>query len=245
MISARIIPVLSINKRRLVKTVRFRDEKYLGDPINAIKIFNEKWVDELVVIDIGSTKLGLPPDTSYLKMLASECFIPMAYGGGVCSFETAGEVFKCGVEKVVINSGSFPDFKLIDKIASFYGSQSVIVSIDYKKNIFGARSVYFRSGQNKFGLNVEQCIRHAQNAGAGEILLHDISRDGTFSGYDNNFISEMAKQTNLPIIACGGARNKTDLENVTQIYGASAAAAGSCFVFKNNNRNSILINYGD
>jgi cyclase len=241
----RIIPLLSILNGKLVKTQQFRNPKYLGDPINAIKIFNEKWVDELILVDIGLSDKRKEPDFQCIKMMASECFIPLAYGGGIHNIFQAEKLFKCGVEKVILNSACYTSLNVVTEISREFGSQSVVVSVDYKKNLFGKRQAYAQSGQKHISIDIKGWISQIEEAGAGEIMIRDIGRDGMFTGYDMDFIELIAKSTGMPLIACGGARNMQDLMDVINLGGASAAAAGSCFVFKNNNRDSILINYID
>lgn len=239
----RVIPVLTVLDGKLVKTKQFKDPVYLGDPINAIKIFNDKRVDELILLDIGLAKANKEPNYQHLKEMASECFIPLAYGGGITQLHIAEKVFKCGIEKVIINTACVNNFKLVSEIARAFGNQSVIVCIDYKKNMLGTRVPYVNSGTNKIKQVIQQWISTAEAAGAGEIMIQDISRDGTFLGLDLDFISAVSAKASIPVIACGGARDKEACIKALQETNASAVAAGGCFVFKKNNRKSILINY--
>ena len=238
----RIIPVLTILNQKLVKTQYFRNPRYIGDPINALKIFNEKKVDEIILLDIGASKFEKSVNFKFLKDLASECFIPFAYGGGVASESDAENVFKCGVEKVIINTAAMKDMSLIATLSKNYGSQSVVVCIDYNYGWFNSSPVaYSKSGQLKVKSDIIALSKEAESNGAGELMLQDIGRDGSFRGYDKNFIVKVTKELNIPVIACGGAKDKQDCVEILNV--ADAAAAGSCFVFKNNNRDSILINY--
>ncbi len=240
----RIIPVLNILNRKLVKTRCFKDPVYLGDPVNALKIFNEKRVDELIVVDIGASRYKQEPDWIHLKEMAGECFIPLAYGGGVRKLQHAEKVFQCGIEKVIINSACKRDVAFLKELVSAFGSQSVVVSVDYKKNWIGKTSAYIISGTERLCSDLSEWVKEIADAGAGEIMLQDISRDGMFTGYDREFIYTVAQEITVPIIACGGAKAYTDCLSLLDTTSISAAAAGSCFVFKNQNRNSILINYG-
>jgi cyclase len=240
----RIIPVLSILNRKLVKTCCFKNPVYLGDPVNALKIFNEKRVDELIVVDIGASRNNNEPDWIHLKEMASECFIPLAYGGGVRTLQHAEKVFQCGIEKVIVNSACQEDLSLLRKLVSAFGSQSVVVSVDYKKNWLGKHGAYILSGTRRICSDISEWVRNIADAGAGEIMLQDISRDGMFTGYDKEFIHNIAQEISVPLIAFGGAKAYAECVSLLETTAISAAAAGSCFVFKNQNRNSILINYG-
>jgi cyclase len=243
LLNTRIIPVLNVLKGKLVKTRQFQSSVYIGDPINALKIFNEKRVDELIVTDIGATRSKQEPDYGHLKEMASECFIPLAYGGGIQKISQAEKVFQCGIEKVIINSALTPDLLFLKQLVAAFGSQSVVACVDYKKNWLGRLSAYSLSGTKNLKGNLESWIGMIAEAGAGEIMLQDISRDGMFSGYDLDFVNKIAKQITVPVIACGGAKDYAECISVLVKTDIAAAAAGSCFVFKNQNRNSILINY--
>ena len=239
----RVIPILSIIEGQLVKTKRFKNPNYLGDPINAIKIFNDKEVDEIVVIDIRASLHNQAPDYSLIKEMAGECFMPLAYGGNINSFQIAKKIFDLGVEKVVLNTNIQNNFKLTLDIASTYGDQSVVASIDIGNSLFRKRVMKFKSGSISCRENILHFCKELVNNGVGEILLNNIERDGMFSGYDIELISEIANNISVPVIAYGGASNMEDFVNATLNGGASAVAASSMFVYKNNNTESILINY--
>lgn len=239
----RIIPVLTIIGQQLVKTLRFDKPKYIGDPINAIKIFNEKEVDELVILDIRASVDGKEPNYKLIEEMAGESFMPLGYGGGIKSKEQAQRVFQCGVEKIVLNSVCLDNPQIITELAGRYGSQSIVVSLDYdKKMLRGNRPVFYSAKKNinkslvEWGLEIEKL-------GAGEIILQCVDRDGTFDGYDTSGLKEMTSALSIPVVACAGARGYNDFKTAIEQCGASAVAAGSHFVFKNNNRDSILINY--
>ncbi len=237
----RVIPALLLHNRGLVKSLRFKDYKYVGDPINAVRIFNEKEVDELAIIDIDASRENREPDISKIEEIVSEAFMPIAYGGGITSTDQVKRILSVGVEKVILNRSAVKSPSLIREIANRFGSQSVVVSIDYKKNIFGKYGVYIENGKTKTGIDPVSFARQMEEAGAGEILLNSIERDGTFSGYDLEMIEKIAHLINIPMIAAGGASALSDFKRAVQ-YGASAVSAGSLFVFKRPHR-AVLISY--
>jgi cyclase len=239
----RVIPVLTIQGRKLVKTVQFKKPNYIGDPINAIKIFNDKEVDEIAVLDILASKERKEPNYNLIEEMAGECFIPLAYGGGITNFEQAQRIFALGVEKLILNSAVQDNMALINEIASAYGNQSVVVCMDIRKNIFGKRELYFTSGSDKSKRPYLQVLQDCVNAGAGEVIVQDIDKEGTFSGYNTDIISEIASQIPVPVIALGGAKSIDDMRIAITEGKASAVAAGSFFIYKNNDPKSILINY--
>jgi len=236
----RVIPVLLIRNRKLVKTTNFRNEVYIGDPINALRIFNEKEVDELVVVDIGN-HVGKEPDFEYVNQLVSECFMPLAYGGGIHTIAHAKKLFAIGVEKVVLGAIAFSNPKLIREIATEYGSQSILVSIDYRNNWLGKQHVYVVNGSKKTGLTPLEFAKIAERNGAGEILLHSIDSEGTGRGYDTETIQRLSNQISIPLIALGGAGKINDFTLGIK-NGASAVAAGSLFLFKGPHK-AVLISY--
>jgi len=241
MIRTRVIPALLLRNGGLVKTVRFRDPTYVGDPINAVKIFNEKEVDELVFLDITASKEGRGPNLSVLRDIAGECFMPLAYGGGIRSFDDAKAVFDLGVEKVVLNSAA-GDLGLISSIAAAYGSQAVVVSIDAKKKLLGRWDVFSHGGAKARGVAPSEFARSVVEAGAGEIVVQAIEREGTYSGYDIELVKMVSASVKVPVVALGGAGSITDLGRVVKEGGATAAAAGSIFVFHGKHR-AVLINF--
>jgi len=238
----RAIPCLLLKNGGLVKTVKFKKGKYLGDPINAMKIFNDKEVDEIAVLDIEATKLGKEPDYELIERLCSQCFMPMLYGGGIRNIKQVRRLLNLGVEKVAINSEfiSNPDF--VTEIAEEIGSQSAIVSIDAKEGIMGGWHVRSVSGTRRYKTTPAKLAVDAQKRGAGEILLNSIDQDGVMRGYDLALVKSVTESISLPVIACGGASCVDDLGIAVRTAGAAASAAGSIFVFKGPHR-AVLINY--
>lgn len=230
-IRPRVIPVLLIDNQSLVKTVKFSKSTYLGDPINAMRIFNEKAVDELCVLDISATKERKSPDFEFLKNIASEAFMPLSYGGGIRNFEDAKKILKLGFEKLVFNTALINDEKLIKNVIEYAGSQSVVASVDYKKNVFGVSSSFIESGKTKTNFTPKHMCKIAQELGVGEILLNSIDRDGMMNGYDISTIKELSSELLIPLVACGGAKDIYDLKQALAEGNADAVAAGSMFVF--------------
>jgi imidazole glycerol-phosphate synthase subunit HisF len=239
----RVIPVLSLINGQLVKTINFKKPNYLGDPINAIKIFNEKEVDELVVLDIRASLHKTEPDYDLIKEMAGECFMPLAYGGNIYSINVAHRIFELGVEKIILNSALHNNIKLAKEISLTYGEQSVVASVDVRNSLFGKKKLYFKSGSKKNKLNILEYCNQLEENGVGEIIINNIDNEGTFNGYDIELISEISQNVSIPVIALGGASNVEDFLNVIKEGYASAVAASSMFVYKNNNPESILINY--
>ena len=239
----RSIPVLTVKNRQLIKTLKFSNPKYVGDPINAIKVFNDQEVDELMVIDIGASVLGKKPDYAHLKEMAGEAFMPLGYGGGIHNFDIAQKVFQCGIEKVVLNTAACENPELIGQLAAHFGSQSVVVSLDYKKGLLGGKKPVYFSGKKNVKASVVELAKRIEGHGAGEIILHNVDRDGTFEGYDLEMLQEVVASTGIPIVPLGGAGDIQDFTKAIKQAGAHAVAASSMFIFKKNNRDSILINY--
>jgi imidazole glycerol-phosphate synthase subunit HisF len=237
----RVIPVLLLQKGGLVKTIQFKNASYVGDPINAVKIFNEKEIDEIVILDINATKDKRPPDFSRLKDIAGEAFIPLSYGGGITTLAEISNLFFLGVEKVVMNFSAVNDLGIVTAAAKLVGSQSVVVSIDVKQNIFGKYKVYSKNGQSNTGEDPLVFAKRMESAGAGEIFLNSIDQDGTYKGFDLKLIKYVSDGLSIPLIACGGAATTNDFAKAIQ-NGASAVAAGSLFVFQGPHR-AVLINY--
>jgi len=238
----RVIPVLTLDGQSLVKTVKFRKPNYLGDPINAIKIFNDKEVDEIVVLDITASTKKKSPDLNFIGEMASECFMPLAYGGGITSLDVIKQLFSLGVEKIILNSALHENEKLITQAAELYGSQSVLVSLDVKKSLIGPPKASYYSGEKSTKGSLGEMAQRYESLGAGELILHNIDRDGTFSGLDYPLIKTISSALRIPLIACGGVNSPEDmLEGIRS--GASAIAAGSFFVYRNNDTRSILISY--
>lgn len=227
----RIIPVLLLQQGGLYKTVRFQKPQYVGDPINTVKIFNEKEADELIVLDYTASKDKRPIDLDKIAEIAGEAFMPMAYGGGIRQFSDAQRVFDAGFEKVVLNSILFDDLNLIDQIAAVYGAQAVVGSLDVKKNLWGRYKVWAQSGTRNTAHDPLVWAKTLENSGVGELMLNAIERDGTWEGYDLPLIQELSKAVNIPLIACGGAGQFADFRAAVEA-GASAVAAGSLFVYQ-------------
>jgi cyclase len=242
MYQSRVIPVLLCNKEgSLVKTQAFKKPVYLGDPANAVKIFNDKEVDELIILDISATAEKRGPNIRYLSELASEAFMPMCYGGGLSNVEDIRAVIKAGIEKVAVNSALEKDPDLISRTADILGSSSTVASIDIKKDFWGKHKVSVRNGSRFLPHSPIEFAQLMEQKGAGELLLNSVDRDGTMAGFDLDMIAQISKSVNIPVIACGGAGNLTHLKEAIQA-GASAVAAGSMFVFQGKHR-AVLISY--
>lgn len=237
----RVIPVLLISKGGLVKSVQFKNHKYVGDPINAVKIFNEKEVDELVVMDIDASFDKRGPNFEAIQEIVSEAFMPVSYGGGITTLSEVETLLQNGVEKVILNHTALNNPSLITQIATTAGSQSVVVCIDHKKNLWGRQKVYGQKGKKNTGLDTLDFAKKCQDLGAGEIILQSIDRDGTYSGYDLDSIKQISKGLNIPLVALGGAGSLQDFSSAVAA-GASAVAAGSMFVFQRPHQ-AVLISY--
>jgi cyclase len=236
-----VIPALLLRDGGLVKTRQFKDAKYVGDPINAIRIFNEKEVDELMVLDIVASKLSREPDYTMIELFASECFMPLCYGGGIRSVEQAARIFDLGVEKICIQSAAMRDITLISRIAERFGSQSVVVSVDVKRN-WRRHSELFQSCNSKIDpRGWLSFAKLAVEVGAGEVLINAVDRDGVMQGMDLDLIREACLDLSVPIIALGGVGSLQDIRAAIDA-GASAVAAGAFFVFHGPHR-AVLITY--
>jgi cyclase len=245
MLSPRIIPVLLVRNKGLVKTVRFREPKYVGDPLNAVRIFNEKEADELTVLDIDATAEKREPDYSMIEHLASECRMPLCYGGGVKTVEQAKRILGLGVEKIALSSIAVESPELIGKLADQVGRQSVVVVIDVKKDkgLFGSRyEVFTHNGTRRTKLNPIDFAAKMQELGAGEIVVNSIDCDGIMQGYDLDLIHKIRSSVSVPLTALGGAGSIDDVRQLFLAEGLIGAAAGSLFVFKGKYR-AVLINY--
>lgn len=237
----RVLPVLLLQDGGLVKTRAFKDPVYLGDPINAVRIFNEKEVDELVLLDISATRENREPHYEVIRDIVSESFMPIGYGGGIKSLDHIHKLYQTGVEKIIINSASF-DFKLISDAASKYGNQAVTVSIDVRKSFFGGYTVYTQNGTQKHKIAPDQFARQLVDAGAGEIIIQSIDREGSMEGYDLELVRLVSDAVDVPVVASGGAGSADHLRQALNEGRASAVAAGSMFVFKGKHR-AVLISY--
>lgn len=237
----RVIPTLLLDRGRLVKTVRFRDSTYIGDPINAVRIFNEKEVDEMVFLDISATRDGREPNFELIGRIASEAFMPFTYGGGVRSVSHAQRLFALGVEKVVLNTAALRTPELISDLAALAGRSSVVVSIDVKRPLLGRARVFTSDGYPPPKANPVDFARHVVELGAGELVLTAVDREGTMTGYDLELVQQVASAVDVPLIALGGAGTTGHLRDAIGA-GASAVAAGSLFVY-HGPRRAVLITY--
>lgn len=243
MLRPRIIPCLLVRNKGLVKTVCFNEGKYVGDPLNAVKIFNEKEVDELILLDIDATVENRLPDFELIRHVAIESRMPLCYGGGVKTVEQAKKIISLGAEKVAISSVVHEKNGIISAISDAVGSQSVVVVIDVKtKNIFGKKEVVTHNGKRFTGKNPIDFAIFCQESGAGEIVINSVDNDGLMKGYDVKLIREIREAIDLPITALGGASNTNDLSGLIKEFGVIGAAAGSLFVFKGKYK-AVLINY--
>ena len=242
MLTTRVIPCLLLRGPGLVKTTRFKDAKYVGDPINAIKIFNDKEVDELVLLDITATREGRGPSYSVIEEVASECFMPLAYGGGVRSVEDARRILKLGVEKVVFNSAAWRTPLVLRDASREFGAQAIVASIDVRRKLLGRYEAVVDGGTRATGLDPVEYARRMEEHGAGEILLTSVDRDGTMNGYDLELVAKVSSAVRIPVIAAGGAGCLQDFRNATREGGAAAVAAGAMFVFHGPHR-AVLITY--
>jgi imidazole glycerol-phosphate synthase subunit HisF len=240
-ISTRVIPVLQISDGYLVKTTRFAKPRYVGDPINAVKIFNDKQVDELIICDIDASRGSSDLDFKFLESIASEAFMPVGYGGGIHSAADARRILEIGVEKIVMNSVLSTDPAVVAEIVASVGSQSVVASIDVKKNLRGRYIAFIQSARTSLGVDPVAFARDAVALGAGEIIVTSIDREGTGSGYDVELIRQVAVSVSVPVVALGGAATDADFVNALGA-GASAVAAGSRFVFHGKHQ-AVLITY--
>lgn len=257
MLRARIIPTILIQNGGLVKTVNFKNPKYIGDPVNTVKIFNEKEVDELSVYDIDATVKGVEPDYELLKKLASQSRMPICYGGGIKTPDQAERIFNLGIEKIALSSVAFSQPEIAEEIADRVGSQSTVLVLDVKKKLLGGYEIFTHNGRKSTGKNPSEWIRKARSLKFGEVVINSIDNDGKMSGYDLGLLEKAREQTSLPITVLGGAGTYEDLQTLVQKYQIIGAAAGSLFVFKGKykavlitypnteEKNKILNRYGD
>lgn len=238
---ARVIPNLLIDNRKLVKGVNFRKHKYVGDPINAIKIFNEKEVDELVIFDKSAMRNG-GPDFEYLAKVCSESFFPLGYGGGIKSIDDVKRLMRIGVEKVIFNSTAYHNPKLIREAVEYAGAQSVVVAIDYKKTLFKGQRVFVENGAVDTKTAPLEYARYLESLGVGEIVLTCINREGTYDGFDVDLLKNVASEIKIPVVASGGAGDISDFSAVIRAANVHAVTAGSLFIFYGPLK-AVLINY--
>lgn len=235
----RVIPCLQLRNRSLVKTRRFKDPVYLGDPVNAVKIFNDKEADELVVLDITATADGRPPNFEFIAEFASECFMPLAFGGGIRTPEHVARLFAIGVEKAVINTAAF-ETDVVSRAAREHGSQSVVVSMDVKKGLFGGYEVYVRSGTQRTRLDPVAYARRMAGDGAGELFVNFVDLEGTQSGYNVPVLAEIAAAVDVPVIGCGGAGSLEHMRVAFRSAGVAALAAATMFVLHGKHRAPLI-----
>jgi imidazole glycerol-phosphate synthase subunit HisF len=241
MLKHRVIPCLLLQRGRLVKTLRFGSPTYVGDPINAVRIFNEKEVDELVVLDISASSEARGPDFELIRDLAEECFMPLAYGGGIRTLDQASRLFDLGVEKVCIQTAALQDQSLVASVASRYGSQSMVASVDVKRDWLKRPKLFSASARRCLSTGWLDHVRDLENAGCGELLLNAVDRDGTMAGIDTHLVREAARQVSIPVVAVGGVGSVQHIRAAVDA-GASAVAAGAFFVFHGPHR-AVLITY--
>lgn len=242
MTRVRVVPVLLLRRGDLVKTVQFKKPTYIGDPINAVRIFNDKRVDELILLDIATNEAGKTSDLELLGEIASEAFMPVAFGGGVATLDQVERILKLGVEKVVINSIAFEQPTFITEIASRFGSQSVVISIDVKRRLFGSCRVFICGAKKSTGLHPVVYAQRMADAGAGEILVTSVDREGTGLGYDLELVRAVADAVDIPVIANGGASSVADFVTAIRDGHASAVAASSMFIYQGKHR-AVLISF--
>lgn len=232
MLATRVMPCLLMDQGALVKTVQFKNQIYVGDPVNAVRIFNQKEVDELLLIDISATVAKRGIDFETLEKVVTECFMPICYGGGVNSLEDMRRLYHLGVEKISLSSHAIAEPEFVSQAASEFGSQAIVVTLDVKKNIFGKYTVRTHQGKVDTKRSPVDLAREMERAGAGEILLYSIDRDGTWDGFDLKLIKDVSQAVNIPVIVCGGAGEIAHLRAAVKEAGASAVAIGSMAVFQ-------------
>lgn len=244
MLRTRVIPCLLLRDESLVKSVKFKTYNYIGDPINTVRIFNELEVDELVFLDIAASREGKKPNYKILEQIAAECFMPLAYGGGLSDIDDIGRIFAIGFEKVVVNSHAVMNPDFMTRLADKFGSQSIIGSIDARKNLWGRYEVFTHGGSRKSGKNPLEWALELERLGAGELLVTSMEQDGTWNGYDTKLIESVTSKVHVPVIANGGAGTVRHIGDVVKIGGASAVAVGSMVVFQGKDL-GVLVNFPD
>lgn len=242
MYRARVIPCLLVRGNGLVKTRKFKEPVYVGDPINAMRIFSDKEVDEIVVLDIDASREGREPNYTLIEEMAGEAFMPMAYGGGIRNLGQVRRLIRLGIEKVVINTAATESTNVIREAADVFGSQAVVGAVDVKKTLFGGYRVVTKSATVDAKIALDEHIQQLVSAGVGEIFLNNVDRDGMMAGYDLHLLRSITQKVNVPVVACGGAGTVEHLSQAVSEGGASAVAAGSMFVFHGKHR-AVLINY--
>lgn len=243
MLRTRIIPCLLLKDESLVKTVKFKQYNYIGDPINTVRIFNELEVDELMFLDIFASKENRPINFSILQDIANECFMPLSYGGNIRSIDDTKRIFEIGFEKIVINSNAYSNINIISEIAAHFGKQSVVGSIDVKTSFLTKKKQLFsHHGTHRQSMNPLEWAKTLENAGAGELLITSIDREGTWNGYDLDLVQEIADQVTIPVIANGGAGSIQDISDVVKKGHASAAGISSMILYQKKEM-GVLVNF--
>jgi cyclase len=242
MLRSRVIPCLLIHNNGLVKTVKFNDNTYIGDPINTVKIFNEKQVDELMILDIDATVLGKEPNFKLIEKLANESRMPLCYGGGIKTSAQADRIFSLGVEKIALSSAAVNNPELINEISNMVGSQSIVVVLDVKKSIFGKYEIVTHNAKNKVGGDLEATITQLIERGVGELVINSVDHDGVMKGYDFTLLDRVYAVSSVPLTMVGGAGSLSDITEAVERYKIVGVAAGSLFVFKGKYK-AVLINY--
>lgn len=242
MLRTRVIPCLLLQGQGLVKSVKFKNSTYVGDPVNAVKIFNDKEADEILLLDITATPERRGPNFKLIAEIASESFMPLGYGGGIRQLDDIKTLFNLGVEKVAINSHALEHPVFIKEATALHGNQSIVVSIDVKRSLLGKYEVHTQCGRRNTRRDPVVWAQEAQEMGAGEILLNSIDRDGMMQGGDLDLIRSVTQAVRIPVVACGGFGSLADLAAAAKQGGASGVAAGSLFVFYGKHR-AVLINY--
>jgi cyclase len=244
MLKARVIPCLQLIDQSLVKTQRFKNPAYIGDPINTIRIFNELEVDELCFLDIRATLEKRPPNFNILSEIANECFMPLSYGGGINHIDTVKKILAIGFEKVVINSNAFIQKNLLIEVSGKFGNQSIIGSMDVKKNLFGKHNVFINSGTKKINLDPIEWAQELVSLGAGELLITSMDNEGTWEGYDIDIIKKISNSVSVPVIANGGAGTIKHIADAINLGQADAVALGSMVVYQKKGM-GVLVNFPD
>lgn len=244
MLRTRVIPCLQLIDDNLVKTVKFDNHGYIGDPINTVRIFNELEVDELCFLDIRASVQGREPNIEILQQIANECFMPLSYGGGVKDFETAQKILSIGFEKIVLNTAAYRTPAIVSQISEHFGAQAVIGSIDVKKNMWGKYQAYINDGKEKIKKGAVEWAKELEQLGVGELLVTSMDKDGSWSGYDQDIIAKINDVVNIPVIANGGAGSVADIESVVKKCGVSAVALGSMVVYQKKGM-GVLVNFPD
>lgn len=242
MFCPRVIPVLLLRNLGLVKSVKFRNYRYIGDPINAVRIFNDEKADELVFLDINASKENRLISLEFVHKVGEEANMPFAVGGGIRTIQHIREVLQNGAEKVILNTSAFENPRFIEEAAKAFGSSTIVVCLDVKRNMFGRYQLVYRNGRKKAKEEPIVYARMVENYGAGEIIIQSVDRDGTYLGYDFEIIRRISESVSVPVVALGGARDYQDFQRAVKEAHASAVAAGSLFVY-HGSRHAVLVNY--